>query len=527
MKLKSTNKLSAIICGLTLLPLTLLAQNAVITTSTTEIGPISYHDVSGTSALTVTGNGVANGVVYNGTDITLTATYTGSYALPSKNLAHGAYVTSRATLTLTGGTVSTSGVIGHGIVLAYSSNATLNNVNIKTTRNGSYGVYAESSGSNTLAMTGGSITTGGQNAYGMRIDNSSGTIRDVNIETKESGAIGVSTINCTLTLTGGTITIDGNLASGIAMYNTTGILSNVNIKTKGEYGYGVSAISSSTLILTGGTITTEGYDNANGIRLGTYSSGTVRDVNIETKGEYSSGVYAEEADTLTLIDSDINSTGNALYFYSSNGTVSLNHNTWTGDIAIEESATLALTGSNGTVLTGDVKSGNPEYDEYQAGSTIGITLSDEGSKLIGNVTHSDISTVTLTLADGAAFIGSGTLTSLTLGDNTILGYTDNGPLVIDGTLAIGDNILIDFSSLTETGLYTVLDWSDASVTGDDITAEKFNIAGTEVEGTFTVNTENKQLTFNATAIPEPSVYILLGIGLGLLLITARRRNVQS
>jgi hypothetical protein len=45
-------------------------------------------------------------------------------------------------------------------------------------------------------------------------------------------------------------------------------------------------------------------------------------------------------------------------------------------------------------------------------------------------------------------------------------------------------------------------------------------------GTFTV--ENNQLTFNATAIPEPSTWFLLGTGLGILLLTAhRRRNVQS
>jgi hypothetical protein len=45
-------------------------------------------------------------------------------------------------------------------------------------------------------------------------------------------------------------------------------------------------------------------------------------------------------------------------------------------------------------------------------------------------------------------------------------------------------------------------------------------------GTFTI--DGTQLTFHATAIPEPSTWFLLGTGLGILLLTAhRRRNVQS
>jgi hypothetical protein len=63
--------------------------------------------------------------------------------------------------------------------------------------------------------------------------------------------------------------------------------------------------------------------------------------------------------------------------------------------------------------------------------------------------------------------------------------------------------------------------------GSDVTADAFTATnlGPDMGGTFTVNAENKQLTFHATAVPEPTTYILLGI----LLLTARhrRRNVQS
>jgi hypothetical protein len=46
-------------------------------------------------------------------------------------------------------------------------------------------------------------------------------------------------------------------------------------------------------------------------------------------------------------------------------------------------------------------------------------------------------------------------------------------------------------------------------------------------GTFTI--DGTQLTFHATAIPEPSTWFLLGTGLGILFLTVRqhRRNAQS
>jgi hypothetical protein len=403
MKIKPIHKLSAIICGLTLLPLTVTAQNAIITTSTIETGT-SYHDVSGYSALTVTGNGLANGVVYDGDNITLTGTFVSSSAQDA--LGTGAYVTDRATLTLSDGTITTTGRYGHGIFLNGTSVGTLNNVNIKT------------------------------------------------------------------------------------------------------------------------------------------------------EGMLSHGVYVAGSSTLTLTDSDISATGensNAFYLNSaSTGTASLNKNTLTGNILATNTSTLNLTDSNGTVITGNVTS--------TRSSTIDITLSGSETKLIGTATHATDSAINLKIEDGTrldqlngnintlTLQNGATLSSddsngalllngasiavttdlLTLSDDTILDYNDNA-LSLTGTLTIGNGILIDFSDATlETGEdYLILDWSNASVTGD-ITGAQFNIATTGVEGTFTVDTENKQLTFTATAVPEPSTWFLLGTGLGILLLTAHRcRNIQS
>jgi hypothetical protein len=524
MNIKSTNKLSAlicVICGLIFLPLTVTAQNRIVTTNVNEPGPASYHDVENYSALSVTGDYV----IYTGANITLTATYNTNGAYWTNNApGNGAYATNQSTLSLTDSAINTTGSHGRGIFL-FESTGTLNNVNIDT--KGAYG-YGVSTYYSILALTGGTITTGSNNAHGISLNyNTVVTGSNVNIKTTGQDSHGVYAESSTLTLTGGTISTG---AYGIYFtYDSTGTLTNVNIETTGQGSHGVYGDWSAILTFTGGTITT-GSNNAHGIFFTDSSTGTLNNVNIKTAGQDSHGVYAESS-TLTLTDSDISATGNgsnAIYLTgNSTGTASLNHNTLTGNITVEQSSTLNLTGSNGTVITGDVTALGYDFDS-DSSVVVNNTLTDENTKLIGTLTHDTDSTLNLTLGDNAAFIGSGTVSNLVLGDNAILGYTDNGPLVIDGTLIIGNGIQIDFSDATleDTHAYTILDWSNADLIGT-VNVESFTAKNLtpDMTGTFTV--ENNQLTFNATAIPEPSVYLLLGIGLGILLLTARRRKVQS
>jgi hypothetical protein len=462
MKLKSINKLSALICLIYGLTLPAFAKTLVVDGN--DYPPESnetYEATSTQSALTVTNNGSYTGVA---------------------------------------------------------------NINLESTFDSIAAVDVNAESRLTLAES--AITTTGSRAYGIHLANSSGTFSNVNIGTKGEDAGGLLAQESTLTLTGGAITIDvGGFAYGIGLFDSTGTVRGVNIETTGYADSAVIAVSS-TLTLTNSDLSV-GNSSGNGLDF-MDSTVIASNVNIKTTGYYSRALAVLDSSTLALTDSDISATGdgaNALYIdYNSSGTVSLNHNTLTGGILVTGSSTLDLTGSNGAVITGNIEAEADFYDENVAGSTINITLSGQGTQLIGNLTQDETSAITLDISDGAALIGSGTVSNLTLGDDAILGYTDNGPLVINGAITIGENILIDFSSLTETGDYTLLDWSGAAVSGD-ITADKFNIAGTEVKGTFTV--DGAQLTFNATAIPEPSIYILLGIGIGVLLLTARRRSNQS
>ncbi|MDR1304813.1 MAG: PEP-CTERM sorting domain-containing protein [Verrucomicrobiales bacterium] len=330
-----------------------------------------------------------------------------------------------------------------------------------------------------------------------------------------------------LSLTGGSITTSGSFGHGVYLINaSSGTLNNVTIKSEGYGSYGVRVeAAATTLTLTGANISTKGR-SAPGIVFLEAGSGTVSNVNIETTGIDAHGVCINtttslNTSTLTLTDANISVTGggaNALDFRSnSTVTVNLNSNTITGNIRVIQAATLTLSGSNGTVITGNVSG--------TTGAVIGITLSDAGTKLVGNVSRTADSEINLTLGAGALFHGGGTLNNLTLDNGAILGYT-NGLLVTD-SITIGDGIIIDFSNLTETGAYTVLDWNGATITGGTISEDQFSATNlsADLQGSFSV--AGNQLTFNASAVPEPSTWFLLGAGLGVIGLTIyRRRQVR-
>jgi hypothetical protein len=294
---------------------------------------------------------------------------------------------------------------------------------------------------------------------------------------------------------------------GIALWDfSSGTLNNVNITSawNGARTHG----EGTTLTMTGGSITADGY----GLLITGNSSATVSNVDITTTGEQDSVLLNDNA-TLTLTDSNITGTGySALYLLtSSTATVNLHNNTLTGDIYVEDGSRLTLNADQGSVINSDIIS----LSAYH--SSIEITLTDAGTAMHGGTINANDGTLTLTVNAGALLDGGGEVTNLTLNDGAILGYT-NG-LLVTTSITIGDNITIDFSNLTETGDYTVLDWSGASG-GESISDDQFTIAGDGVEGTF--NVDNGKLTFNATAVPEPSTWFLIGLGLGALALIRRR-----
>jgi hypothetical protein len=466
--MKLTQLKLLLLCALSASALNVFAAHIDITQNTAETGA-SYDDSDTTTlaALNVT----TDGVTYSGTNITLSATNHGFIDNP---IGNGAYIINGASLSLIGGGITTTGNFGFGVGITGTSSGTVNNVNIATTGNRGYGVFANTNSS--LILTSGGITTSGSYGFGVLLNSRS-----------------------------------------------SGTLDNVNIQTEGFFSEGVRVTGTATLQLTGGSISTSG-SYAYGIDLDYASSGTVSGVNIATTGNGGHGVYVSLGSTLTLTDSDISATGSnayALYLNDGTATVNLNHNTIAGNILT--TGALTITGSNGSVLTGAIT-------RYDGTVNLNIGAATSLDQLTGPVDN-------LTLLNGArlgynnGLLLNGaaiavTATSLTLGNGIILDYDGANPLQLSGTLTIADNILVNLSALTEAGDYLVLDWSGASVSGS-ITDTQFTVTNldAELQGTFSV--ANDQLTFNATAVPEPSTWFLMGAGLGALLLAARcRRKVQ-
>jgi hypothetical protein len=355
-----------------------------------------------------------------------------------------------------------------------------------------------------------------------------------------------------------TLTVTGSLTESDEVYdaeeNSSAILvyegkysgTNITITATvaGSY-YGAQSYDG-TLSLTRSTITTTS-DSSSGV----YNAGgaTLREVTIKTEGVEAHGV--QSSSTMTITDSDISATGDgayALYIADNISTVSLNHNTLTGGILVGyedgffTSATLNLTASNGTVLTGNITGVNH--------STANITLTGESTQLIGNVTQDATSTVTLNISDGATLAantinaqvtihdGGRLVTTLTLENGitleagALLDYTGTTLLALgdDSTIHIADTgVIVDFTGVTlvDGEEYTIADFGDEY--GSTLFGKTFTAIGLDdgMTGTFYGNYTNGHLEFTATAVPEPSTCFLLGTGLGILLLTARRRNVQS
>ncbi|MDR1305060.1 MAG: PEP-CTERM sorting domain-containing protein [Verrucomicrobiales bacterium] len=567
MKMKlNQSKLKLLLLGvLSVSALNVFADNKIITSSTIETGA-SYNDSDpNLAALNVT----TNGVTYSGTNITLSAT-SNDYSFTDGALFNpngkGAYIINGAILSLTDSYITTSGSWGFGVGL-FGSSGTLNNLVFQSTGERGYGAFA--SNNSTLTMNGGSVTTNNAGSRGVRLQyGSSATLNGVDITTYGgSQSAGVyMMINSTLNLTGGSIRTFNGSGVGIHISQTSSAdLYNVNIQTEGDSNsYAINVATSSTLTLDGGIISTNGLaghgiqvtgsstaniSNVNvqtqgaqsygvgmggsvtltdsdihtsgsgswGVYVSSTNSGTVSNVNIQTEGAAAHGAYVANSSTLTMTDSDISATGNnadAINVASrSTATVNLNHHTITGNILAGGTSTLTITGSNSASLTGNVTG--------TTGGTIGITLTDAGTELHGNFRQTGAATaINLTVGAGALFHGSGELDSLTLESGAIIGYADDVLLVTD-SITIGDNITIDFGNLTETGDYLVFDWSNASG-GDSINASQFSVTDPGIEGSFSV--DNNQLTFNATAVPEPSTWFLIGAGLGALALIRRRSS---
>ncbi|MDR1145450.1 MAG: PEP-CTERM sorting domain-containing protein [Verrucomicrobiales bacterium] len=346
--------------------LSALADSQSVTTGTLKESDQSYTDTSTDPALYVSGSET----LYDGTDIILNASH-GSFD-DLDMTGKGAFVKNGATLLLTGGTVSTSGDNGHGVMLYNSGHATLTGVNINTTSHG-----LEIRVSSTATMTGGVIHTTGRHGTGVFLyDHGAITLTDVSILTTGEIGHGVDANNfSTLTMTGGTISVSEEMSKGIGLDgNSSGQVNGVTISTAGEDGHGVMVDGNSTLLLTDSAIHTTG--GGYGIYLNA-SSGTVRDTNIQTSEWMAYGIFADYSSALTLTGGTVTTSGysgHGVYLqHQGRATISDARVSTAGDnshgVIARDASTLALAGDLITT-SGNVSHGVYLYDRS------GATLTD-------------------------------------------------------------------------------------------------------------------------------------------------------
>ncbi|MDR2462810.1 MAG: hypothetical protein LBD30_03410, partial [Verrucomicrobiales bacterium] len=359
-----TNKLTkwaallAVIGGLAALPLTVSAALKYVDSGTVIESGSVYAAVSGTSALTVTGSGVA----YNGTALQLSSSFTDM---------HGARVADQAALTLVSSTISTNGVRSNALSIGVSSVATLNGLHITVMGINSIGVLAREA---SLVTIDNSVinTSGSGNDYGLIakstsriiatkvVINSSGTrslsvVADtggyVEVNDSEIHATGLVKDAALVPYNGGFITLNNTTVDSItrvltASGNSSVIINNSVLEATGTCE--ALAVSDSDLTVSGGTVSANGNNSL--IITGTsISNVTLNDVvfvnadDIVTNGTFSGTARLTIGGAIT---SNITSSGS--------GTLAVNvdSGTLTGDITAVGAAAVVVNLDNGAVFNG-------------------------------------------------------------------------------------------------------------------------------------------------------------------------------
>lgn len=208
--------------------------------------------------------------------------------------------------------IYTSGTNADGVYLVNTNNTTVTNTSrITTTGDGSHGVNAFINVSGTIDNGfGGNITTGGNNADGIRATNSNVTriTTEGNITTTGDGSIGIFADDSAATVvenysSGSGITTNGSASHGIRVVGTKTVDNQGRITTNGDDAHGIRAenLQGSVSNTFSGQIETSG-NAAHGIYVENGSGGTIRnDFIIRVSGSNSHAIYVNNHDG-ALID---------------------------------------------------------------------------------------------------------------------------------------------------------------------------------------------------------------------------------
>ncbi|MDR1304136.1 MAG: autotransporter outer membrane beta-barrel domain-containing protein [Verrucomicrobiales bacterium] len=450
-----------VICGLTLLPLTVTAQNLVVNGSPViDPGPADYAAKSGTAGLWVINSGS-----YRGANVSVSSTFA------TGNARFAVFANSGGAVALTGGTLSASGSNSMALRLDGAASAELEKVTVShRAADGSHTLYAVNS--STLVMRGGTLSAAGGGAGFFVNVASFGYAENLYVETIGGNSRALRADNAsTLTVRGAKIVTSGSFAQGVYINTfSTGDVADLTINTSGDDSSGLFVINSGTLTARNVDISTTGW-HAMGLASANGATLTATNIKVLTTGPASYGLIMSSTlgSTATLNNIVIRTEGegaNGLQFR--------------GDGPAADHAVFTLTMNGGAVqsaqaaalnvLGGDFEVTNPNADPNNTVHSSSDELADSGA------------TYDITITGGAQLGGAAAIDigSVRTGTDSLgnLVAVDTGVAVNlrveDNSALTGDVKIKDSATLT-------LNLDDSTLTGD-ITGSGSAIVNVTVSG---------------------------------------------
>ncbi|MDR1304583.1 MAG: autotransporter outer membrane beta-barrel domain-containing protein, partial [Verrucomicrobiales bacterium] len=479
-------------------------------------GRLDLHDI------TSVGGAAQNGYAAYATGSSIMTITGGTFT--SDWLSYGVYYTGSSIGRVANVHINTTDLASYGLVAALHSQVDGQNLTIETFGTSGYGVfYAVATG----AISGLTVVTHNMSGFGIAVEGN-GTLLEVENFTvltegnRAKGAgVGSSTGatfgigDGTLILRSGTIVTTGSNSAG-AMTAGEGsnalFMRDMTIETHGQDAAGIVTSQgpnghdkTNTIVMDGGSVYAE---NGPAVRIGIMGTTTNTDPDVVASqgGTYNitltgsaqlSGTSAFEivnritgtladgepytVDTMTIanvtVEDGVTLTGDTNIKGSSTATLNLDDSTLTGNINAIEDTNLTLSGSHGATITGTV-SGNDN-------AIIDLTVSGTGSTILGDITQSGSSAVTVIIDNSATGQGgyhggnliTGEDSAWTFDKNSHGNYGKN-----DGVWNIGDYEVI-FDNMTHTGTLNL------NVNTDTGAGGSIHVTGTaDGEGTVHIDT---------------------------------------
>jgi len=274
--------------------------------------------------------------------------------------------------------LATSGDFAYGIYLNSGGKVTAENTHVTTSGDRSYGVYLHDLGSEFRSTGELAITTTGEGSTGLRARTDAKAIAEkITVLTSGKSAFGVEALSGgEVSLGSGSISTKGDRSIAVYAHHQGKVDgANLVIATEGSGSHAVVASKVAVIDLRGSLLTTSGAKSHGAVAAGGGSLVKLTDSFIETFGEGSAGVVAEQRGRVELNNTHVKAHGaGAVGAQLSGGSLLVKG----GSIQSENAAALNISGRDNTV----------EIDGAYVGSTNGPAIKvDSGAQATVNVSN--------------------------------------------------------------------------------------------------------------------------------------------